>query len=125
MNIALIRGSNFIRLRRVALGPSSFRMVSTLFLLIFLSVTLPAEAGENPWTLLPGRPQFSPLLADPREPSIGMVSYTSEKGFEGSLGGTLEFLRWKSAADMEWGWGIFTGIWTLSDSPVLTDLGVV
>ena len=54
-----------------------------------------------------------------------MVSYTSEKGFEGSLGGTLEFLRWKSAADMEWGWGIFTGLWTLSDSPALTTLRVV
>ena len=79
---------------------------------------------EDSWTFFPAGTLFSPLLADPREPSIGMVSYASEKGFEGSLGGTLEALRWKSAPDMEWGWGIFTGIWTLSDSPDLADLRV-
>ncbi len=70
-------------------------------------------AGEGALSFLPGRPLFAPLGADPREPSIGLAGYTSETGYEGSLGGTLELLRWRSSPDMEWGLGIFAGLWTL------------
>jgi hypothetical protein len=53
---------------------------------------------------------------------VGFNSYANERGFQASLGGTLDFLRWKSAPDMEWAWGIFAGLWTLSQNADLSGL---
>jgi hypothetical protein len=78
--------------------------------------------GSGAVIFSPTRPLFSPLIGDPREPSIGMTSYLNEKGFEGSLGGTLEFLRWKSSPDTQWGLGIFAGLWTLGENPDFSSL---
>ncbi len=99
--------------RRAAWGLAAFLLIPAL------------AAGEGDFSLLPVQPLFSPLVANPREPSIGLVAYGNEKGFAGSLGGTLEFLRWRSSPGMEWGLGIFGGIWTLGGeadfSTLLTD----
>jgi hypothetical protein len=78
--------------------------------------------GSGAVIFSPTPPLFSPLIGDPREPSIGMTSYLNEKGFEGSLGGTMDLLRWKSSADMEWGLGISAGLWTLTENPDLSSL---
>ncbi len=82
----------------------------------------PGAAGisgqaEGPLVFSLVRPLFKPLLGDPREPSLGMTSYLNEKGYEYSFGGALDFARWRSAPDMEWGMGLFAGLWTLSENP--------
>ncbi|HXL72580.1 MAG TPA: DUF1207 domain-containing protein, partial [bacterium] len=82
----------------------------------------PLSPVSGPVLFSPTSPLFAPLIGDPREPSIGMTSYINERGFEGSLGGTLDLLRWKSSADMEWGLGISAGLWTLTQNPDLSSL---
>lgn len=81
-----------------------------------------AHAQESAWTFLPGQPLFAPLIADPREPKIGFIPYLTEQGYEGSLGGTLEIIRWKSAPDLRWAFGLSAGLWTLTEYPDLTGL---
>jgi hypothetical protein len=80
----------------------------------------PFSPVSGPVIFSPTSPLFAPLIGDPREPSVGMTSYINERGFEGSLGGTLDLLRWKSSADMEWGLGISAGLWILTQNPDLS-----
>jgi hypothetical protein len=77
---------------------------------------------SGPVIFSPISPLFAPLIGDPREPSIGMTPYLNEQGFELALGGSLDLLRWKSSADMEWGLGLSAGLWTLTQNPDLSSL---
>ncbi len=87
--------------------------------------TSPAFAGESPWTFLPLEPQFAPLIGDYREPNVSVIPHLNEQDFEGNAGGTAELIRWKSAADMEWGVGVFGGAFFLFQDAGLSVLRVI
>lgn len=95
---------------------------------VLLAVLLSAPAaalsqtGEPSWVFLPSRPLFTTLIGDPREPGIGFIPYLSERGYEGSLGGNLEVLRWNSSPGLQWGLGLSAGLWTLTQNADLTGL---
>jgi hypothetical protein len=99
----------------------TFRLFLILFS-FFTSVDSWAKETSGPVIFSPARPLFAPLIGDPREPSIGMNAYLSEQGYEDSVGGSIDLLRWKSSADMEWGMGLSAGLWTLSQDPGLSTL---
>ena len=97
-------------------------MRKTLVILALIFPCLLPRAWGDPVSFSLVRPLFTPLISDPREPSIGMEAFTSERGYESSLGGSVDFLRWKASPDMEWGLGIFAGLWVLSDQPDFSGL---
>jgi len=86
-----------------------------LALCLFLGIFSTARAGSNLWTFLPIKPLFSPLLADPREPLIGVMGYTNQSRYEGEVGSFVEFLRYTPADGSQWGWGIFGSGFILLD----------
>jgi hypothetical protein len=75
----------------------------------------PSRADSNTWLFLPVTPLFSPLIADPREPQIDLIGYTTQSRYEGEVGSFVEFLRYRPDDGSQWGWGIFGAGYILLD----------
>jgi hypothetical protein len=89
-------------------------MFVTSFLAFIFSFS-PARADSNSWIFLPVTPLFTPLIADPREPQIDVIGYTTQSRYEGEVGAFVEFLRYLSREDLQFGWGIFGSGYILLD----------
>jgi len=73
------------------------------------------QADSAEWIFLPGRALFQPLLADLREPQTGVLAYTSQTRFEGSVGTALELLRHTPGDGSRWGFGFLGSGFILLD----------
>lgn len=65
------------------------------------------QAEEDSWVFLPPAPLFKTLIGDPREPYTGITAYGNQSRFEGAVGATFEFLRYRPGDQSQWGWGVF------------------
>ncbi len=106
--------------KRPAPDPFPGFLISALLLFVLGPGLTRAEGSD--WAFLPGGSLFAPLLAGPREPVIGAAAYLDEKGYEGALGGAVDFFRWRPAPGQEWGLGLSEGLWILADDPGLSRL---
>lgn len=90
-------------------------LTAFLGFLILLPGFSPARGESNSWSFLPVTPLFAPLMADPREPQIGIIGYTSQSRYEGEVGSFVEFFRYRSTDGTQCGWGIFGSGYILLD----------
>lgn len=56
---------------------------------------------------LPPAPLFKTLIGAPREPTTGIMAYVNQIGFEGTVDGMFEFLRYSPPDQTRWEWGVF------------------
>lgn len=71
--------------------------------------------AEPEWVFLPPSPLFRPLIADPREPQIGLLGHLDTARYEGEVGGFVELLRYSPKDGTRWGWGILGSAFILLD----------
>ncbi len=67
----------------------------------------PSRAQQDQWIFLPPTPLFQDFMGDPREAYTGITAYGNQSRFEGAVGQTFEFLRYRPPDKTQWGWGVF------------------
>jgi len=63
-------------------------------------------AWADRWDFLPAGTLFSPLIGDLLEVQDAIVARPDQNHFDGMIGDTIEFLRWRTNDNDQWAWGI-------------------
>jgi Protein of unknown function (DUF1207) len=95
--------------------PFSKSNLSFLCLFLWGMGTSSLWAGPADWSFLPASTTFKPLIAEPREPIMGLVAHLEETRYEGDVAASLELIRYSPPDDTQYGWGVFASGFILLD----------
>ena len=90
-------------MKRKSMTKTLKTIIVTLFFIGFIKTS---AAQEEKWIFLPPTNLFKPLLADLREPAIGLTASNNLTRYDLSLGGSLDLIQWKPSGGNLWAMGI-------------------